>query len=236
MPSCRLSPWRGLVGTPGSSRLSVGRFNHQVTAARLSALAAAVLAVLVPIVAGSLVPGYSHTAQYISELGAFGMPRGALVSFAGFLPTGMFAAASVVIAARREGTAPSARIGYLLLMFIAVAYVGAAFARCDYGCPAEGSLRQRLHNLLGVAEYLGGGAGLILLSRSPARTARRADRAVLALAGVVTLLAFAFMVSPQAVLRRGFAQRVAEAALFGSLLLIGWQVGRVDLPRKRSVA
>jgi len=202
-----------------------------VVTARLSASAAAALAVLVPVVAGSAEPGYSHTAQFISELGAFDMPQGAFVSFAGFLPTGLFAAAAVAVAARSDGAAQSARIGYLLLMSIAVAYIGAAFARCDYGCPAEGSLRQQLHNLLGVAEYLGGGAGLILLSRSPARATFRADRYLLALAGMVTLLAFAVMASPLAVPQRGLAQRVAETALFGSLLLIGWRVGPSDVPR-----
>lgn len=208
-----------------SGRLScVDRLSCMMMAARLSASAAAALAVLVPVVGGSLVTGYSHMAQYISELGAFGMPQGALVSFAGFLPTGLSAAAAVGIAARSAGPARSARVGYLLLMFPAVAYVGAAFARCDYGCPAGGSFRQQLHNLLGVAEYLGGGGGLILLSLSPATAIRQADRYLLALAGVVTLLAFAVMASPQAVPQRGLAQRVAETALFGSLLVIGWRV------------
>lgn len=65
--------------------------------------------------------------------------------------------ACLVMAMQRADTAGTAGIRYLLLMSVALAYTGAAFARCDLGCPAEGSVRQHLHNLLGVAEYTGGG-------------------------------------------------------------------------------
>jgi hypothetical protein len=40
------------------------------------------------------------------------------------------------------------------------------------------------------------------------------------------------LASPQLVLWRGLAQRVAEAALFGSLLLIGWQLTMVRVPAR----
>jgi len=179
-----------------------------LTATRFSATAAAALALLVPVVAGALAPAYSHTAQYISELGAIGMPLGVFVSFVGFLPTGLLVGACLVIAARRTEAAGSARIGYLLLMSVALAYLGAAFARCYVGGAAEGSVRQ---------------------------ATPRSGRRVLALAGVVTLLAFAAMASPPLAPWRGLAQRVAETALFGSLLLIGWRLPMVDSRAERAV-
>ncbi len=179
---------------------------------------------MVPVVAGMLAPNYSHTASYISELGAIGMPLGGLVSFAGFLPTGLLVGACLAAAAARAGVTGSERIGFFLLMSVAIAYIGAAFARCDLGCPAHGSVRQQIHNLLGVAEYLGGSAGLMLVSRGLSKAVPPATRGVLAIAGIVTLVAFVFMASPHLALWRGLAQRVAEAALFGSLLLIGWRV------------
>ena len=177
---------------------------------------------MVPAVAGTLAPDYSHTANYISELGAIGMPLGGLVSFAGFLPTGLLVGACLAASAR-AGVTGSGRIGLFLLMSVALAYIGAAFARCDLGCPAQGSERQQIHNLLGVAEYIGGSAGLMLVSRGLPKPLPLASRGLLALAGIVTLMAFVFMASPNLAQWRGLAQRVAETALFGSLLLIGWR-------------
>ncbi len=199
---------------------------------RFTSTAAAALAVIVPAVAGTLAPDYSHTANYISELGAIGMPRGGLVSFAGFLPTGLIVGACLAAGAARAGVTGSGRIGFFLLMSVALAYIGAAFARCDLGCPAQGSVRQQIHNLLGVAEYVGGSAGLMFVSRGLPQEVPLARRGVLALAGIVTLVAFVFMASPDIARWRGLAQRVAETALFGSLLLIGWQTTMIHVPSR----
>ncbi len=89
-----------------------------------------------------------------------------------------------------------------------------------------------MHNLLGVAEYVGGSAGLMFVSRSLPQEVPLARRGVLALAGIVTLVAFVFMASPDMALWRGLAQRVAETALFGSLLLIGWQPTMIHVPSR----
>ena len=187
---------------------------------------------MVPAVAGTLAQDYSHTANYISELGAIGMPLGGLVSFAGFLPIGLLVGVCLAAAAARSGVTGSERIGFFLLMSVALAYIGAAFARCDLGCPAQGSGRQQMHNLLGVAEYIGGSAGLMFVSWGLPKAVPLASRGVLALAGIITLVAFVFMASPHLALWRGLAQRIAEAALFGSLLLIGWQPTMVQVPSR----
>jgi len=151
------------------------------------------------------------------------MPHGGLVSYAGFLPIGLLVGVCLAAAGARAGVTGSERIGLFLLMSVALAYVGAAFARCDLGCPALGSERQQIHNLLGVVEYVGGSAGLMLVSRGLPKAVPLASRGVLALAGIVTLVAFVFVASPDLAPWRGLSQRVAEAALFGALLLIGWQ-------------
>ena len=187
---------------------------------------------MVPAVAGTLAPDYSHTANYISELGAIGMPFGGLVSFAGFLPIGLLVGACLVAAAARAGVTGTGRVGFFLLMSVALAYIGAAFARCDLGCPSQGSVRQQIHNLLGVAEYLGGSAGLMLVSRGLPEAVPWASRGVLVLAAIVTLVAFILMASPHLAPWRGLAQRVAEVALFGSLLLIGWQLTMIQVPSR----
>lgn len=63
----------------------------------------------------------------------------------------------------------------------------------------------------------------MLVSRGLPKPLPLASRGLLALAGIVTLMAFVFMASPNLAQWRGLAQRVAETALFGSLLLIGWR-------------
>ena len=60
------------------------------------------------------------------------------------------------------------------LLGIGTSYIGAALARCDPGCPATGSSRQTVHNLLGLLEYGGGGIGWRAARRlGSSRIARR---------------------------------------------------------------
>jgi hypothetical protein len=159
-----------------------------------------VLAVVVPVLGGLLVSGHSHVENFISELGAVGTPWGRAVSLGGFLPTG--------------------------LASIGVAYVGAAFAPCDPGCPAfPTSVRQLVHNLLGILEYLGGGIGLLVFAGTYFRQRRdRMAQGILFVAGVVVLATFAGIADPTLGAWHGLIQRVGETALFGSLLLIGWRL------------
>lgn len=196
----------------------------RLAVSRVLVVAAAGLAFLVPLAASAWVPGYSHTASYISELGALGMPQGALVSLLGFLPIGLLTIAFLVSAAPLLHAAGSARLGYWLLLSMGVSYIGAALVRCDPGCPATGSDRQAIHNLLGLLEYSGSGIGLLLFAGSADGTASaRWDRAFLRCAGVVAIVALILMGTPQLASWRGLAQRVGETALFASLLLIAWR-------------
>jgi hypothetical protein len=121
-------------------------------------------------------------------------------------------------------------VGYWLLSCVGVAYVGAAFAPCDLGCPSPPtSPRQLLHNLLGILEYVGGGIGLLVFAggyfqRRPDRVARN----VLFASGVAVLGAFAGIATPGLGAWQGLIQWVGEVALFGSLVLIGWRLARPD--------
>ena len=56
--------------------------------ARVLAALAAGLTGAVVVLGGAMQPGYSHVADYISELGAVGAPHGQAISVAGFLPIG----------------------------------------------------------------------------------------------------------------------------------------------------
>lgn len=193
--------------------------------AKMLATAAACLALVVPLIGGFIVPGHSHGVNFISELGAVGTQWGAVISWAGFLPIGVLTLAFLIVAApllRLEG---AARVGYWLLSFIGVAYVGSAFAPCDPGCPVSGSPTQFVHNLLGLMEYLGGGIGLIVFSTSYFKNADQGmSQAVLFVAGVAVLAALAGITVPALGAWHGLIQRVGEVGLFGSLVLIGWRI------------
>jgi hypothetical protein len=176
---------------------------------------AAALALATPLAAGAARPGYGHCAQFISELGERGAPHAALVSLAGFLPIGMLTLAFCALAAGAL-SGPRARLGLLLLSGVGWAYVVAAFFPCDPGCPSPGSPTQQIHTAFGAVEYLGGAFGLLLL-RAPVPARAR----VLFACALVVLAAFAGMLAPALEPWRGGVQRVAEAALFLSVLAVG---------------
>ncbi|MEQ8861120.1 MAG: DUF998 domain-containing protein [Pseudomonadales bacterium] len=195
-------------------------------AASVAGLAAVLLALLVPVVGGWQYPGFSHSAQYISELGALGAPHGQLISVAGFLPIGVLVAAFVAFGWRALAVSPGSAVGCLLFLGVAAGYLVAAIAPCDAGCPAQGSARQALHNLGGLLEYLGGGAGLLLIGAALARRpALRQIGMTTILLGLFVLGVFYWMGSNPDGAFRGAWQRVTEAALFGWIAMVS--IGRL---------
>lgn len=187
----------------------------------LNLILAVLLAILVPLVGSLFVQDYSHSKQYISELGAVGTEWGSTISFGGFLPIGVLVIFFIISSAPIVKPMGSAKIGYYLLLFVGLSYLIAAFAPCDIGCPAEGSLRQSIHNSLGVFEYILGGVGLILFARSYTNSNYKTHHKYLHLgAGLLVLISFFAMAYPDFSVWRGFFQRVAEFCLFGSLIVI----------------
>lgn len=183
---------------------------------RLFSLFTASFGLLVPAMAGWFSVPYAGVRQYISELGALGAPNAALINFGVFLPTGLLALVTVLWLATK---APRhLRLPVLLLLGLAVGNVGAALIPCDPGCPAEGSPRQAVHNLLGLVQYLSGSVGLVWLGR-------RAGQPGLVVAGLAVFACLYLMGGPGAAWR-GLWQRVAELMLYGALPFLAWQSTR----------
>lgn len=196
---------------------------------------AVLLAFVVTLVGGFLHPGYSHAADYISELGAVGAANGPLVSVAGFVPIGILIIAGLALIAPGVQARGMARFGYWLLLANGVSYIGAAVAPCDLGCPAVGSGRQAMHNLLGLLGYGVSGLGLLLLAGQAATgRSNRWITVALRIAGIVALGSPVLMGIPDLMPLRGLIQRIAECALFAALLLIAWRVaaGPGQAPRQ----
>lgn len=187
-------------------------------------LALAVLAwdVAMLAIGGALKPGYSHVSQYISELNATGTPWATTIGWLGFVPLGLLLGWFLVVAAPLAPLRGASRAGWWLLMSQPLAYVGAALAPCDAGCPATGSVSQDLHNLLGVVAYPAAGLGLLLLAFAP-RLSMPLRTAFVA-ASVAWMAGFVAMVVPELDAIRGAVQRVTEAVLYLVVVLVAYRM------------
>lgn len=191
--------------------------------------AAIALAVATPLIGAIAQPGYSHVAQYISELGELGSPHGGLVSALGFVPTGIAVLLFLTFAAPSFPPARGTPLGLACFAGVGAAYVVSAFARCDAGCPTAGAIstRQMLHNAFGVFEYAGAFAGLLLLGGAFRRSKRwrGCARICFFCAGLVGA-GFAAMLIPSLGPVRGVAQRVAELGVFAWIGIISFALLR----------
>ena len=129
----------------------------------LAAFVAAGWALALVVVAGAHRSGYSHASQYISELGEYGSTDGRWVSWLGFFPIGVLAAAASLL------VQPKLRPSRLLAIGVAavglatfVGYGGSAVWRCDTGCPETGgSTAQDMHLLVSAVDWLGVMVGFV---------------------------------------------------------------------------
>ncbi|QKZ13576.1 DUF998 domain-containing protein [Spirosoma sp. KUDC1026] len=158
--------------------------------------------------ANSRKPGYSHWRDTISELGEIGTPLTRPVSYGLFLPVGLLLWLAAWLTEDKTTTGLATCVG--------AGYVIAALFPCDVGSPASGSGRQQLHNLGGGIEYLGGAYWLSQLSPGPTI----AGYSLFSLAAGVVVTG-AVLLSVPGIPIRGLTQRIVEALLFGSLLLLG---------------
>lgn len=189
-------------------------------------LAGLILMVVMVVLAGALTPGYSHVAQYISELGARGAPQEVLFRLAGFMPTGVLLLAFCLFAHRALPRSRGTTLALIGLAVYAAGYLVAAAFPCDFGCrPAKPSTSQLIHDLGGGIGYLLAPACLLTLARA-ARDWPGAGRmviaghaaAALALVGLFTLES----TSPAA----GLSQRLLEVAVLGWSAMCGAYLAR----------
>ena len=165
---------------------------------------------------------YSHVSHYISELNATGSNWSWQIGYVGFLPLGLLGLVLPVVVAPRARLNGIGKIGCWLLIAEPVAYVGSAFAPCDLGCPATGSLSQNAHNFLSAITLVMTTLGLVLLSCNISLSpVQRVAWLVLA-ATFITLYTLALV--PDLAQWRGLLQRFAEGILYGCVCLVGWRL------------
>jgi len=163
-----------------------------------------------------LLPDYNAVRQTISELGAADTPMANRINYALFLPVGLLQWLAVML--QRSVYPQQCRLerrALLLFSWVGLAYALCAVFPCDPGSPLIGSWRQQIHNVLGSLEYIGGGAGLILLGFSERFAGHLCGR-VLVVSGALVLDCLLIIAIPELAIR-GLIQRFADGLLFGWL-------------------
>jgi hypothetical membrane protein len=190
------------------------------------ALIAALAMVGGTVIGGALFPGYSHAAQFMSELGATGAPHEWPMRLGSFLPAGVALLMFAWVAYRSLPQSAPLTLGLLGLTVYALGYVVAVFFPCDFGCrPAAPSLSQIIHNLVGGIGYVVAPVMLVLLGVGvrglpqgvPLSNAAFA-LAPIALVGMVTL-------SPK-LATVGLSQRAIELSVLTWIALLAWYIRR----------
>jgi hypothetical membrane protein len=117
---------------------------------RVSGLLAPLVFATAVIAATQHFPAFSHSRNFISELGATGAPGASLMNFAGFLPYGLLILAFAWVLHRSIRPDPGGWVGPATLAIYGLGYVALSIAPCDPGCQsATPSLHHRMHFLLG---------------------------------------------------------------------------------------
>lgn len=190
--------------------------------ARLLAVWSALLCYAVYLVTivggGAAYPGYSHIAQYISELGATGAPHARLVSLGGFGGAGVLMGVYAVTAFLALPRSVASAAGFALILLFAVGFVLTGVYPCDAGCRFDApSQSQMLHNLWGGISYMTAPLALVLLGVASRRWPGGNFLPPLGVvSAAIVAVCFAIMVGEGP--WRGLAQRVMEAALAAWIL------------------
>ena len=185
------------------------------------------------VVGGAVYPGYDHARQYISELGADGAVTGPVVSWWGFVPSGLFITAFCLIAAwlmRRNGLM---LVACLLLAWYGLSLSAAGVYPCAFECARTGAgFDAMMHDLFGGTGYLTGILGVALAGLAIRSGEARWIRPLALGCAVVTAVGFAAIIAD--VELGGVFQRALEGALAVFLLALGWALAQGTLPPRRA--
>jgi Protein of unknown function (DUF998) len=181
--------------------------------ALIAGILGALAVVFLTIVGGANFPNYSHTSQFISELGAEGAPNARVINLAGFLPAGLLIIAFAFFAWRSLPRSGATTFGMVGLALFALGYLVAALFPCEGDCrSAEPTLSQAIHNLFGLAGYLSAPLSLFALGWQAQRWPEAMHLSVLGFVGAGLALLGLLFLSPE-FKYVGIAQRVLEGSV-----------------------
>lgn len=164
-------------------------------------------------IAGALRPGYRHSSQFISELGATGTPGSWAMNMFGFLPTEILFFGFLAMALLRTWRDPAMLAGLLALAGYAGSLTIAAFYACDAGCrPVDPSEEHMIHIISGLGAYLFAITGIVILALRCGRAGARGLRWSGLAVAVLALAPFANLTPDNPL--AGLCQRALETLLY----------------------
>ena len=160
---------------------------------------------------GFLRSDYNLINHFISELGAAGAEYSRIINYFGFVPTAFSALIITLLLQSKFSNTRLSRAGLLLVgSGVFIGYFGAFIFPCDYGCPAEGSFSQNMHNNLGLIYYLIIPVGLFVLGIGLRKESMIINPSISFGATFIFLLGFFMMLSPSQIDLLGLWQRLAD--------------------------
>ena len=190
----------------------------------LGGVAGPVLFALITVVSAALHRDYSHTASFISELGASGTPHALIMNYLGFVPTGLLLAAFGISLLRITSRHLLAVAGSALVVLFGLGVAASGIISCDLGCPQSGgSLENTLHNGIGPLAFISLACGVGLLGYDFRRLPylRRFSLYSFVTSVLGLLFIAAIVGSLEAKTLTGFWQRLFLATLFLWCAVIG---------------
>jgi|GEM_PF-1351032 len=179
-------------------------------------------------IAAAYYPGYSHTVQFMSELGARGTGNGFLVNLLVFAAAEIWIFLFLLVAIRLVPLDHGLGLGLALIGVYAALLVIAAVSPCDFECRPSGppSNTHLVHVGAGLAAYVAGLAGLWFLCSGLRKRAvwPLPDVAIVLFlsTGIILLCG---VVSSET--HAGLFQRALETLLFGWMAVAGYGLSRV---------
>jgi hypothetical membrane protein len=165
----------------------------------LCGIAAPIVFASVVVIAGMFYPGYSHSAQAISELAAVDSPVAVAQNVNSFVTGVLLIAFARALRAginsRRESV-----LGPALIGFFGVTYIGYGFLPCDPGGEFV-SIVGSLHNAIAMCSFFSVLTGIFIVSRTLAPDPNwgrmyRLYSLITAAAGLITLVLWLTIASP----------------------------------------
>lgn len=179
---------------------------------RVAVIVLIVAGVVLPQIIGSIQNGYSHKSQFLSELGATGAPYQLLNNYGSLLPIAIAVFVLVLGLYQKFPRTLLITVGVTLLFAVGISYLSGFFFPCDPGCPVTGSLKQNLHNLFGLFQYLSVITGLFLIFLGLRKSAPKFSIFTL-LITILVLAGFLQVISGEMENWQGAWQRLSEYSL-----------------------
>jgi hypothetical membrane protein len=194
-------------------------------------VAGPLLFTLTTIVCAALRPGYSHIAQFISELGSTGTPNAYLMNFAGFIPAGVMIASlglSLILLLPKRFLTLSGSV--LITVFGICTVVVGIFSNDAPGFSGEGSLANRIHDLVSLLMFLCVIIGILMLGISFRRLPswRRLWLYSLVSALISLVLLIALINSIESLRYTGMWQRLFLLSIFLWMGIVGMHIYRAS--------